>query len=341
MNSPTFAIKSRPSQEQLLNLHLAYRRYRQYAASVNLPQDRPLILHHPEKRQTGYFVTVTEPQTPPAFAYYPGRTGLRSYLQAHRNSVHQITALSAVALPTEEIWDTELRDINRLQAGYRRNEPRPIFRSHMPYHPAWPPNETETTVLTDALTLLNQLGEHLRETPQGLDLPPPTEECPHPTPLWAGPTHQVEWHELPSLDQLQSRVGLASPEKIRQETGRATPSNEEWLVAYFHPPGAIFDQAGQHWRPHLKTGQIIVEKDTHRHLSSILCINRMHPGQMQSLLASHIEKSGNIPSRVTVEHGTAYENLEPLARELGFAIKMDPDMAIPVQPVVDLLEAME
>ena len=340
MTQQELAIGERPSSEETLELHLTYRRYQSSKPWRFLPDDQPLVIHQPEHKRYGYLVTGAPIQRPDALAYYRGRNGLYSYLTAKPPPANHTTCMSIVALPPDQLTEWEQQSIRSVRAGYRGDQPRPIFRSHIPHHPPWTPNRAETLILTEALDQATHFADYCQAQEKPPQQPDRDLETPAQALVWSGPEEPLYWTVLPNADQTERELPIYDVDGLNQATEQAEPSRQHWNVAFVHPTGLIYDEAGQHWRPYYKTGTLVVERETQQHYVTYLNIHRFDNSKHQSSVARAIRHTGSVPAEITVDNHIAMIALKPVAKRLGIRLHLDTDMTIKAKTLTDFLKSL-
>ena len=340
MTQQELAIGERPSSEETLELHLAYRRYQESQPWRFLPDNQPLVIHQPENRRSGYLVTGAPIQRHDALAYYHGRNGLYSYLTAQPPPGRDTTCMSIVGLPPNQLNNWDLQNIKSIRAGYRGNQPRPVFRSHIPHHPPWAPNLKETLILTEVLDRATEFARYCETQDNRPEQPARDLETPAQALVWSGPEQPISWTVLPNADQLERELPVYDVDGFNQATEQAQPSTQHWNIAFLHPSGLIYDEAGQNWRPYYKTGTFVIERETQQHHVTYLQIGRFDNSKHQRSVANAIRYTGIVPAEITVENHVAMIALKPVAKRLGIRLHLDIDMTIHAKILTDFLQSL-
>lgn len=342
---PESRIGARPTREQTRELHAAYREYVQARPWVHLPDDMPLVIHEQDAGRTSYLAAARHEGATGALACYAGHRGLASYLRAEEQLPLNSSCLSVSQVPPEQLDSTEREAVDNLAAGYRARSLRPRFRSHLPHHPHWTLNSEETERLTSALRHARNLGLEARRQ-RGLPggpRPAATTEGGPLAPVWtvAEGRHDLSWHPLPGIDDLTASARVEDPELLERHLPNRRDATEHWTVGEVVYPYALYDRAGQTWRPFYPVLTVAHTTAGHPDRAAIVNLNRHSAASQQTVLYSLLDHMGRLPGAITVASEPAARCWQPVTAELAIELRSDREATLPVDAILEPLHALE
>ena len=333
-----------PSDEQWLDLHMAFREYCEAKPWEWLDDSNIVTIEHPGWNYKGHAAVLGSGGIEFGLGVYRGDEGLAGYLgsvtgafDTESSEVLDITNAVSALLADRELLPKEDRDVIRsLGLRYRGRGSWPLFQSAEPGYLPWRLNSDDAAVLAVSLRCMTDLAELVRTGKESLD------DSMDDSSLFLTRTFRNgawinRWEQVispvppPVLD-------YPDLERLRQLAESKPRESETWELSIFYLHVPVREQRGA--RPHFPVMAMLVHSEFGYLVQSPFMRPDPSDTDRQELLVEALEALPALPSEIVVNAPRLTKLVESVTSPLGIALSVDetPALWAAQEELLDTLE---